>query len=158
MIVVQFSIVNAAETGSLNVLGPVQAEHLGGADAWGAILACQAAGLIVGGLAMLRFQPDRLLLVATFGVLLMPPSCSRSGSPRPPGDRRTASPAGFGIEIRRPVRTTTMQQQIPAEKLSRVYSYDALGSWILVPVGLAVVGPIADAVGTSATLSAQRRW
>jgi hypothetical protein len=45
-----------------------------------------------------------------------------------------------------------MQQQIPEEKLSRVYSYDMLGSIALVPVGLAVIGPIADAYGTEATL------
>ena len=43
---------------------------------------------------------------------------------------------------------TTMQQQIPEEKLSRVYSYDMLGSIALVPVGLAVIGPVADAFGT----------
>jgi hypothetical protein len=45
-----------------------------------------------------------------------------------------------------------MQQQIPGEKLSRVSSYDALGSIALVPVGQAVIGPIADAVGTRTTL------
>ena len=47
-----------------------------------------------------------------------------------------------------------MQQEIPAEKLSRVYSYDALGSFVLIPVGLALAGPVADAIGTSQTLLA----
>jgi len=42
---------------------------------------------------------------------------------------------------------TAMQQEIPSEKLSRVYSYDGFGSFVLVPVGLAVAGPIAGAVG-----------
>ena len=41
--------------------------------------------------------------------------------------------------------------------LSRVYSYDMLGSIALMPVGLAVIGPIADAIGTEATLYGQRR-
>lgn len=36
--------------------------------------------------------------------------------------------------------------------LSRVYSYDALGSLAPVPIGYAVVGPIADAIGARATL------
>jgi hypothetical protein len=45
-----------------------------------------------------------------------------------------------------------MQQEIPPEKLSRLYSYDMLGSLALTPVALAVVGPISSAIGTRATL------
>jgi hypothetical protein len=45
-----------------------------------------------------------------------------------------------------------MQEQIPADRLSRVYSYDAFGSFVLIPIGLAAVGPVAAAVGTRATL------
>ena len=45
-----------------------------------------------------------------------------------------------------------MQQEIPQEKLSRVYSYDALGSWVLIPLGLAVAGPVAELVGTRETI------
>jgi hypothetical protein len=47
-----------------------------------------------------------------------------------------------------------MQQEIPQEKLSRLYSYDALGSWALMPTALAVLGPIAAGIGTGATLLA----
>jgi hypothetical protein len=47
-----------------------------------------------------------------------------------------------------------MQQEIPQDRLSRVYSYDALGSFALIPLGLAVAGPLAEAVGTRATLIA----
>jgi hypothetical protein len=60
--------------------------------------------------------------------------------------------AGLGLEVFGVLWDTTMQQEIPAEKLSRVYSYDALGSFVLVPVGLAVAGPVAAAVGTSEAL------
>ena len=45
-----------------------------------------------------------------------------------------------------------MQQEIPQEKLSRLYSYDALGSWALMPTALAVLGPVASALGTRTTL------
>jgi len=34
------------------------------------------------------------------------------------------------------------------------YAYGALGSICLVPVGLALIGPVADAIGTEATLYA----
>jgi len=45
-----------------------------------------------------------------------------------------------------------MQQEIPQDRLSRVYSYDALGSFALIPLGLALAGPLAEAIGTRATL------
>jgi predicted acyltransferase len=60
--------------------------------------------------------------------------------------------AGVGLEIFGVLWDTTMQQEIPPEKLSRVYSYDALGSFVLIPIGFAVVGPVAEAIGTSETL------
>ena len=47
-----------------------------------------------------------------------------------------------------------MQQEIPGDKLSRVSSYDALGSFVLIPVGLSAVGAIATLVGTRTTLFA----
>jgi hypothetical protein len=60
--------------------------------------------------------------------------------------------AGIGSEVFGLLWHTTMQQEIPAEKLSRVYSYDALGSIGLVPLGYALAGPAADAFGVRATL------
>ena len=47
-----------------------------------------------------------------------------------------------------------MQQEISSEQLSRVYSYDALGSYVVIPLGAAVAGPVADTIGTSETLVA----
>jgi hypothetical protein len=47
-----------------------------------------------------------------------------------------------------------MQQAIPAEEISRVTSWDAVGSYALTPVGLALAGPIAAVVGVSSTLYA----
>ena len=47
---------------------------------------------------------------------------------------------------------TAMQQQIPQDRLSRVYSYDALGSFVCIPIGLSVAGPLSDLLGVTATL------
>jgi hypothetical protein len=47
---------------------------------------------------------------------------------------------------------TAMQEQIPHDRLSRVYSYDALGSFVCIPIGLSVAGPLSDLLGVGATL------
>lgn len=59
--------------------------------------------------------------------------------------------AGAGVEVFGVLWDTAMQQQIPPEKLSRLSSYDALGSFVLIPVGLAVAGPVGAAVGLRAS-------
>ena len=59
---------------------------------------------------------------------------------------------GVGIELFGIYWDTSLQQHVPREALSRVSSYDALGSWVLMPIGFAVVGPIASLVGTRETL------
>jgi uncharacterized membrane protein len=94
-----------------------------------------------------------MLVAATLGILLFPLPLIALGFPLGiPAIAAAAFLAGMGSEIFGLLWHTTMQQEIPAEKLSRVYSYDALGSIGLVPVGYAVAGPIADAVGVRATL------
>jgi hypothetical protein len=47
-----------------------------------------------------------------------------------------------------------MQTHIPRESLSRVTSYDAVGSLALAPLGLIVAGPLTEKFGTSTTLIA----
>ncbi|MGH3002938.1 MAG: MFS transporter, partial [Gaiellaceae bacterium] len=59
--------------------------------------------------------------------------------------------AGVGVEVFGVLWDTAMQQEIPGEKLSRLSSYDALGSFVLMPVGLAVAGPLASAIGLRTT-------
>jgi hypothetical protein len=44
--------------------------------------------------------------------------------------------------------------QVVCETLSRVSSYDALGSFVLIPVGLSAVGAISALVGTRTTFFA----
>jgi hypothetical protein len=153
-IVVQFSLLNAALVSAMGVLGPVVAkERLGGAAAWGAILTCESAGLFAGGLLMLRTRPQRLLLTANLGVLLAGLPVFLLGFPAPTfAIAGGAVIAGIGLETFGVLWDTAMQQNVPQEKLSRVYSYDALGSFVLIPVAQGIVGPVAETFGTRATL------
>ncbi len=41
----------------------------------------------------------------------------------------------------------SIQQNIPEDKLARVYSFDMVGSFVARPLGLALTGPVAAAVG-----------
>ena len=153
-IVAQFGVVNAVEQGAENVLGPAIAKaHFGGATGWGLILTAQSLGLIAGGLVLLRFRPDRLLLAATLGFLLTIPFLLVLAIPASlAGVVAGAAAAGIGMEVFGILWDTTLQQEISQEKLSRVSSYDALGSFVLIPLGLAVAGPVAQAAGTRATI------
>jgi MFS family permease len=153
-IVLQFGFVNAVVSGTENVLGPVIAkQHLGGATAWGLLLTATSIGLIFGGLLVLRFRPRRILLAATLGYLLSIPILLGLAIPLPLVPLiALALMAGVGNETFGVLWDTAVQQEIPEEKLSRVSSYDALGSFALIPLGLAAAGPIADLIGTRETL------
>jgi MFS family permease len=153
-IVLQFAFMLAAAVGAWSVLGPIVADRsLGGAPAWSLIVAAQSTGFLAGGLLVLRWRPARPLLVATLAIFAMAPPLFLLAGPAPTlVIAAGAFAAGFGIELFGVFWDLTMQEQIPPEALSRVSSYDALGSFIFVPLGAAVVGPLADAVGVAETL------
>jgi MFS family permease len=152
--IIQFALINAYAIGAFLVLGPFVAEkELGGAAAWGFILAAEAVGMILAGIVALRYRPERPLLVATLAVLTMAPLLALLGLAAPlllilPA----AMIAGVGLELYGVFWDTTLQQHIPDEKLSRVSSYDVLGSFALIPIGVAVMGPISGAIGVANTL------
>jgi MFS family permease len=153
-IVVAFGFINAAHSGASNVLGPTIArQELGGAAAWGFILSAEAAGLVLGGLLMLWLRPRRILLVGCAAMLLTLPGLVLLSFGAPTILIAAAYLlAGVGIEIFGVFWDTSLQQNIPQEKLSRVYSYDALGSFVLIPLGLIAAGPLAEAAGADETL------
>ena len=60
--------------------------------------------------------------------------------------------AGIGVTAFFTLWEVSLQEHVPGEALSRVSSFDYLASTILMPVGTAVAGPLAAAVGTQETL------
>ena len=153
-IVAQFAVVNAVEQGAEQVLGPAIAKaHLGGATGWGLVLTAGSLGLLAGGLVSLRLRPERPLLAATLGFFLTIPFLLALSIPGPLAVVVAAAAlAGIGIEVFSVLWDTTLQQEIAQEKLSRVSSYDALGSFVLTPLGLAAAGPVAQVAGTRETM------
>ena len=56
--------------------------------------------------------------------------------------------AGAGTELFGLGWNLAMQEHVPDEMLSRAYSYDALGSFVAIPVGQLLFGPLGAAFGT----------
>jgi predicted MFS family arabinose efflux permease len=154
VIVVAAMVGNMISQGCWNVLGPIVADHsLGGAAAWGTVLAFQFAGFIVGGLITFRYRPRRFILVAQISVTFIALSLVALALELPvAGVAAAAFVAGAGIEIFGVYWDTALQQHIPGAALSRVSSYDALGSFVAIPIGLTLVGPISEGIGITTTL------
>ena len=153
-IVLAASLGNLASGAALTVLGPVIADRdLGGAAAWGAIVSALAVGFFLGGLLSLRIRPGRPLVAAVLGMLLCGPLFVLLALTAPlPLIMAAAVVAGVGIEVFGVLWDTALQQHIPRERLSRVAAWDQLGSFVAIPIGLTIVGPISAALGVTETL------
>ena len=151
--IVFFGIGNCAST-SLFVLGPlVMKRHYDGATTWAILVGSFGAGTILGGVVALRYRPSRPLLascVAATPILLQPIGIAL----RLPVAALVAIAvvAGVGIAVHLALWFTVFQRHVPAAALSRVSSYDALGSFVLMPLGSAIAGPVSALVGVRDTL------
>ena len=153
-VVIQFTFINAFSWAAFFVLGPfVAASSLGGAAAWGLILTAEAAGMLVGGYIALRHRPRRPLLAGNTALILIAlPLVALALASGEVVIAAAAFVAGVGVEFFEVLWATTLQSRIPADRLSRVSSYDWLGSFALVPLGTILVGPLAMSIGLANTL------
>jgi MFS family permease len=137
-----------------SVLGPVVSKSdLGGAGAWGAILAASGLGSVAGGFFALRHRPERPLAASVAFSTLPALQFAALAAAAPVWVIAAASfVGGVGLAVHLVLWFTVFQQQVPEHAQSRVSSYDALGSIVLIPIGFAVAGPIAAAVGVHTTL------
>src|SRR5215467_9190930 len=150
VVVAQFSILVGGLEAFYGVLGPVVAKQdLNGAPSWSMVLGGESIGMLVGVLIAIRIRPKRPILA---GVLLTFPLAI---APLLLGLRvpvlvvaAGALIGGLCIDIFAVLWETSMQRCVPEAALSRVSSYDALGSLLLGPIGLVVAGPLAGWVGT----------
>lgn len=153
VVVLGFMVLNAALAGGVNVLGPAVADETIGRSAWGMVLAAQTAGMVVGGLIALRIRVRRLLLLGV--ACMFAESFLLLGLALAPNIVVLLSAGvavGIAVEQFAVAWDTSIAQQIPADRLARVYSYDMLGSWVAIPLGQIAVGPVAAAIGTRDTL------
>ncbi|MEV7414063.1 MFS transporter [Streptomyces sp. NPDC089919] len=153
-IVLQFSVVVAVVGAAESVYGPLVArDHLGGAGPWGLALGAFGTGTICGALLMMRWKPRRLLLVGTLCVFPLALPSAALAVPAPLGVLVVVMfVSGTAIEVFGVSWMTTMHQEIPEEKFSRVAAYDWFGSLSMLPLATAVAGPVESLVGRTAAL------
>jgi hypothetical protein len=131
----------------------VAKQHLGGAGAWGAILACQAAGAVLGGLVSLRVRFKRPLFASALVMLPTAVMLAALGLAAPLWILCVASFfATTCLLCGDIVWQSTFQQHVPEHLISRLSSFDWLGSVALNPIGYALVGPLASRIGVPETL------
>ncbi len=153
-VVVAFTFINLAYESTLGVLGPLATKESGyGPREWSLILAVSTIGMIVTGVALLRFSLSKPLVYGITPMLFMSAwifSITLASEIWIP--IAMAFFAGVAIEIFYVAWSTSMQHNIPEESYSRVISYDALGSYALAPIGLIFIGPLAEHIGTKNAL------
>ena len=153
--IVFFGIGNFAFA-SYYVLGPIVSKRdLGGAPAWAALTAAFSVGALVGSLIAIRIRPRKPLAASCMAawVFILQPLGMGLGLPLPVLIAFAAI-AGVGLSIHLALWFTVFQQNVPAEAMSRVSSYDSFGSFVLLPLGAALAGPIAALIGVDTTLLA----
>ena len=160
VIVAQFATFNGLCFAPFMVLGAVTAhDRLGGAGAWGTILAALGAGSILGGLLSMRLRARRPLVTATLGAAVFALPLALTALPAATALIATAAGvAGVGLSIFSTLWETTLQREVPREVLSRVSAYDWFGSAAFVPLGYLIAAPIASLLGTRATLFFATAW
>ena len=146
--------------GPYAVLGPLVCKRdLGGAGSWALISAGYGLGTVGGGLLGLRLAPRRPLLVAiAINAVFVPLLALLAVSAPTLVIAAAAVPAGAATSLYLVLWDTTLQEQVPGETLARVASFERLSVFAPMPLGMALAGPVAAAIGVSTTLWVAVGW
>ncbi|MGW3267480.1 MFS transporter [Streptomyces sp. NPDC001056] len=119
-----------------------------GARAYGLVNSALGAGTVVGGLFAMRLRPRRMLRAGALFLCLYFtfPGAVGLGLDMP-AIAAGAALAGAGISFWGVMWATSVLTQVPAESLNRIHSYDVAGSLAMMPIGQALAGPAAGALG-----------
>ncbi len=139
---------------SVFVLGPALAEQqLNGASSWAAIVACFGIGGVLGNVVALRLPLRRPVFTAALALVGASTQAAIIGSGLgTAGIAALELLAGICVALFFTLWDLSIQEQVPPHAVSRVSAYDFTVSMGLMPLGMAMAGPIADELGLQATL------
>lgn len=153
VVVLQFMLVNAAAAGGIFVIGPTVADETFGRAGWGLVLAAETLGWVLGGVVAAHWRPQRALAIGVAFVLCNAiPLAVLAKAPNVVLLIAVMLLTGCAIEMGAVAWDVSLQENVPADKLARVYSYDVLGSIIAVPIGQVAAGPLAERWGREPVL------
>ena len=138
------------------VLGPsVAMEQYSSIGFYGLVTAALGAGTIAGSLIGIRWRPRHPMRLAMLAILLWPVAMILFAAGV---TLVVVTPAfviaGAGVALFDVWWLTALAERIPADKLSRVTSYDWMVSLGLMPLGYLLAGPLAGAFGAEEVLLA----
>jgi len=136
------------------VLGPtVATEQYSSIGFYGLVTAALGAGTIAGSLIGIRWRPRHPMRLAMLAILLWPVAMILFAAGV---TLVVVTPAfviaGAGVALFDVWWLTALAERIPADKLSRVTSYDWMVSLGLMPLGYLLAGPLAGAFGAEEVL------
>jgi len=142
-------------SGVLAVLAPVVAIHrLGGAAAVGIIGSAIGVGGVIGGFAAMAVRPQRPLLAANSGLALTGLLAASYVWPAHLWVVVVCAVLSMlGLAFLNACWETILQGQFPHGVLARVSSWDGLTSFVGMPVGNALAGPLAAVFGIEHALA-----
>jgi hypothetical protein len=122
---------------------------------YGLVSAAFGVGTIAGSLIGSGWRPQRPMRAAMLAILVWPAADVLYGAGVTLGVIFPAMVlAGGGVALFNVWWETALAERIPPEKLSRVSSYDWMVSIGLLPLGYALAGPLAQALGSVEVLIA----
>lgn len=137
-------------------LGPLVADReLNGASSWAIIVALFGVGAVIGSALALRLKPRRPMVVcgvAFLGAACQPAIIAGAGSTLVIGGFELL--AGICVAYGFTLWETTLGREVPPHALSRVTSFDWFTAIGMMPLGYALIGPLADTVGLHPTMYA----
>jgi MFS family permease len=138
------------------VLGPVVvADEHGGPGAWAAVVVAFGLGCVLGDVALLRIRPRHALRVAGLGLVAASCQAAVYGSGASLAVLCVLQfAAGIGVTAFFTLWEVSLQEHVPGGSLSRVSSFDYLSATLLLPIGTALAGPLAEGLGRHVTLLA----
>jgi MFS family permease len=146
-----FSLANVVDAGPRNVVMPFLVhDHLGlDVGALGAVTSSIAVGSVAAAVVLGRYHRLRRrgILLYTFEIAMGAMLVVFGLAPSLPALVAAALVYGVGISSGSLIWTNTLQEKVPQEKLGRVSSIDALGSFVFLPLGFAAAGLLSERVG-----------